>query len=267
MDELEPHHRGIDKFGRIADRDQVDACRCRRDLPGNLRVVNGLTLNGTIRMIGSASSIAFDGSQTLDGTGAVSFVDNGACCRVLEAVTESTLTIGPGVTIQGGRGVIGGDRNFGQPLSVINQGTILADVAGRTLTIDGRGGAFNNQGLLKATNDGTLDLAAPLTMTQLGTFQSVGGSVNLSATLDNTGATLNIDATTGPLTLGGGAIVGGTVGTSGEVALVATNSGNNLLDGVRLDGDLELPSSSARVRVVNGLTLNGTIHLIGSASS
>lgn len=47
-----------------------------------------------------------------------------------------------------------GYRFWGQPLTVINQRTVLADIADFTVTIDGRGGTFNNQDTLAGTPNG-----------------------------------------------------------------------------------------------------------------
>jgi hypothetical protein len=93
------------------------------DLTGDsvqVRVINGLTLNGTatIGMAGSSwSRMDFSGTQTLGGSGTVVFGDaNGPMLRVLDSGT--TLTIGPGMTVRRGNNVsiypasIGSNPNF-----------------------------------------------------------------------------------------------------------------------------------------------------------
>ena len=133
----------------------------------NLTVTNGLTLNGTA-LVGSATNrqagyVYFAGSQSLGGNGTVIFGNHGnaydGCMNTLALVDGgTTLTIGPGITIQGGLGAIGYDSCVGPGnVSVINQGTISADVPGGTIYLNAQ--PFNNQGVIGATNGGTLLVA------------------------------------------------------------------------------------------------------------
>ena len=48
--------------------------------------------------------------------------------------TAATLTIGSGITVQGGSGTVGG---YYSADSVVNDGTIQADVSGGTITVEG----------------------------------------------------------------------------------------------------------------------------------
>ena len=71
----------------------------------------------------------------------------------------TTLTIGPGLVLQGHSGQIGQSTScIGTPanVTVINQGSIAADTAGGTINI--RGQIFANQGLLEARNGGHLNI-------------------------------------------------------------------------------------------------------------
>ena len=235
-----------------------------------------------------------------------------------------TLTIGPGITIRGGQGIIGDGFTWRRGISVINQGTIVADVPGQTLTISPLGGTFANQGMLEApggtldvnnltgnvgdaaasggggldldgtytndqtlsvtnatltlqggwvntgtleTTDSTVNLGGNFTLADMEVFSRVGGTVSLTGTLDNRGTNLVLDAVTGGWILNGGTIVGGMVATMDGAVLEVTSNINNRLDGVTLDGDLNLLASSARVRIANGLTLNGTIALSVSGAT
>ena len=81
-----------------------------------------------------------------------------------------------------------------------------------------------------------------------------GNSVNyandylyLDGSLDNSvadnpvsGGVLNLDASTGPLYLQGGTIYQGTVNTSGSDDLVGTSYSANWLDGITLNGTLDM---------------------------
>ena len=56
-----------------------------------------------------------------------------------------------------------------------------------------------------------MNLGGSFTRAGLGTFNRTGGAVNLTGTLDNTGATLALNNATGSWTLLGGALAGGTL--------------------------------------------------------
>ncbi len=202
-------------------------------------VLDGLTLNGTLA-VGSPSTnlfgyVEFSGTQTLGGTGAVVFgesIDNALI--VSEAATA--LTIGPGVTVRGQTGTVGYDENVSSTptnIVVVNQGTIQADVAGGTLTIDGTGS--ENEAALNALN---------------------GATLYIEDTLANTG-TVSVDSTS-VLELGG-TVVGGTITGQGSALLYG-----GTLDGVTIDGILTMSNNSSVV-VQDGLTVNGTL-VLGSAS-
>src|SRR5262249_30925209 len=102
--------------------------------------------------------------------------------------------------------------------------------------------AWTNAGTLTAT-DSTVNLGGQFTLVGLGTFQRTGGAVNLVGTLDNTGRTLALDASTGSWNLLGGTVLGGTYAASGGAALLFTSSGG-ILDGVTAQTDLDLRSNA-----------------------
>ena len=135
-----------------------------------------------------------------------------------------------------------------------NASTITA--TGATLNLGDGSNGWTNTGTIHAT-DSTVNLGGAWTLAGLGTFNRTGGTVNLTGTLDNTGGTLALDAATGSWNLLGGTIKGGTITMSGGAQLVATGSGGTL-DGVTLNGDLDLTAQYASLTVTNGLVLNGT---------
>ena len=247
---------------------------------GHVDLTGGLTLNGTISLgntgAATASFIRTYGSQTLSGSGAIVFGGaSGDFNRVV--VMSGTLTLAAGFLDHGKSGAIEG--------SFVNQGTVNADTAGGTI---GLSGAWTSSGNLQATNGGTLtlgtgvsdtwsntgtitetnstlNLGGNFTTAGLGTVTRSGGTVNLVGVLNNTASTLTLNSTTGAwnLTTPGaqeGTIQGGTVTEAGGDYLQPTNNGG-LLNGVTLNGDLDLASVSAHVDLTNGLTLNGTIYL------
>ncbi|MEF8754510.1 MAG: choice-of-anchor D domain-containing protein [Accumulibacter sp.] len=206
------------------------------------RVGNGLTLNGTIN-IGNNSIFAPQGNQTIGGTGTINFVDAGGSNRF--NVEAGNLVLGPGITVRGGNGAIGGQSFVGGAATLTNQGLISADVAGRTISI-GVNGQVINQGTMRAENGGTLQL-------------NTGGGY------DNNAGTLLADNGSTVL-FQGATLTGGVLNTSGSGVFKATNSGSNVLNGVTLNGTLDLASATSIERIgAGGMVLNGTIS-IGNGS-
>ena len=127
-----------------------------------LRINNGLVLNGNIRLQSAGSLIGFEGDETVSGTGSILFETIAEARTGLEMATAGTLTIGNGVTLEGGRATIGGVKYpnafWGQPMDLVNQGTIRANTADQTIIIEVRNGTFENQGTLDEQNGGTIIL-------------------------------------------------------------------------------------------------------------
>ena len=101
-----------------------------------------------------------------------------------------------------------------------------------------------------------------------------GGFINIDGTMDNTADTFTFTADTGSFYLARrGRIVGGTLAMTGPTARLDFHDVNQggTLDGVTINGDIALGGFRAdlgfgssggvtgQVRVVNGLTLNGTV--------
>ena len=169
-------------------------------------------------------------------------------------------------------------------------GTINADFAGGTFTIGDV--SFTNAGTINVSNGdtvninstswsnsglidvsgGTLNLGSSFTLAQLGTLNHTGGIVNVTGTLNDAGATLNVGTSTalGTLTLvSGGTIENGTIADAGS-GLAFTGG---TLSGVTYDATMNLSASSSYVYVTNGLTMagvggtgTGTINLTGQSA-
>jgi hypothetical protein len=212
----------------------------------------------------------FEGSQTLAGTGIVTF--GGSSYNALQAQGSggyqdsgdpATLTIASGITIQSGSGTIGGYYPAND--SLINQGTITGS-AGGTLTVGGAN--WSNTGTINGEG-GTVDLAGPFTDAPLAAFTDSGGTVNLAGSLTNT--SLALSPALGNWFLSGGTIVGGTISSTGGSLLTLTSSGGTLngvtiATGATLDGTYEPYSGYvAKANIVNGMFLNGSANL-GSAN-
>src|SRR5262249_8153454 len=99
---------------------------------------DGLTVNG--QMMTNGGGLQFYNAQTLGGSADVQFTASTGELRSL----AGPLTIGSGVSIRtnGASGNV-----IGQDATLVNNGTILANSAGATLTVDGN---WNNSSYLKA---------------------------------------------------------------------------------------------------------------------
>ncbi len=253
---------------------------------------NGFLLNGVI-LVGNAAgttygTLYFLNSETIDGTGSGGSVllEGSGSNRLLlyDQSAAVAVTFGPNFTVHGKSGSLGSYQGrAGSGFS--NQGTISADTPGGTIglnfgssggnggTLEAQGGTlsvsgtWSNSGTLVAAS-GTLVLASPYDNSngQLTITANAGGAVSFTSTFTNTNGSLTLTGA-GTFYLAGGSIIGGTVTETG-VSLVAINSANNTLNGVTLDGNLDLASiNNAIVHLVNGLTLNGTLSVGNSGGS
>ena len=259
-----------------------------------ITILNGLTLNGTLEVGGADGStfayFLFNGTQMLGGTGSVVFGNyyyyyyytNGLYAQGDNGANPATLTVGSGITIDGGNGDVSG---YYSGDAIVNQGTIDADVAGGTIYVANNGSGLSNSGTLEATagtlnvgggstpwsnggnlivsGTGVLDLGGVFTQAGLGTFTRTGGTVNLTGTLTGN---LALSSATGSWNLAGGTIAGGTVTATGGAELVLTGSGGTL-DGVTIGSGTVLDGTQqwdANATILDGLTLNGTVELGGS---
>jgi RHS repeat-associated protein len=280
----------------------------------NVAITNGLTLNGTIDIGNAAGStqgaLDFEGAQTFGGTGTVLFggstgYPGNQISTASSGGDSGTLTIGPGITIEGQNGNIGWNRNKnGIFTPLVNQGTIHADMSGGAIQIYGAN--FTNSGTLQATGGGSLSLnvgwtnsgsitadasnlyfngiwsdTGPIAINHgsalylEGSFNSgvgtdIGGSgstVYLEGTVNNQGSTLTLGDPSLRYVLQGGTVSGGTVSLINGVTLIGSPLGATL-SGVTLDGTLDLATNNqARVNVTGGLTLSGTMYIGNAAGS
>ena len=249
-----------------------------------LDVFNGLTLNGTMsigKVDGSSyGQIYFGGSGlaagSLAGTGTIVLGGYGSNNSIYNysdlGGSDGTLTIGSGISIRGKNGQIINRTSGG---TIVNQGTISADVAGGTVSIGGTG-TFVNQGTVSVANggtlslngawsgtgtvsvgaSGTLNLGGSFTQAGMGTFNRTGGTVNVNGTLTGN---LALSAGTGSWVLNSGTVRNGTLSTTGGAALVVSNG---TFDGVTADGTIDMASvNGAQLEVRHDLGLNGALNL------
>jgi hypothetical protein len=252
---------------------------------GFLSITGGLTLNGTLS-IQSNDTIDFGGTQTFSN-GTIDFVADNTASHTLRVsgADGSTLTIAANAQITGGTG---SSTSFVTSTgtgtqAILNLGTINADnpSAGIQITAD----SFTNQGTVRASNSGTLTIAATSWNSSAGSLGAdngtlnIGGSVstaglglanffrnagavNITGTVNNAAATMTLNAQTGTFTLNGGTISGGTLTMTGGAQLLFTSNGNNALVGpITVTGDLAKSGSNGFLSITGGLTLNGTLSI------
>jgi hypothetical protein len=279
------------------------------DVPtgGVLKIDGGMTLNSTAQLDGNGMStvagrLDFVSSQTLGGTGTVvlNYTPNGPLqfLSQLPAINvdgTTQLTIGSGITVRGNYGLIGGAYSTAGTDTIVNQGTISADVAQGTLTVQSQ--VFTNQATVQAKSGGSVALSSPNwsstgTIRADGTLDSVhttsvtlggnftlpsghtfdllgGGAIVQTGSLNNAGNTVTIDTSGGKgiYYLNGGTINGGTIaGPAGS-----TLDGSAHLVGTTLNIDLNPAGGNGPgygiITVDGGLTLDGTLQLTGAGSS
>ena len=238
-------------------------------------VAGGLTLDGAANLGNTTGTAAgqlyFSGAQTLGGTGTVTFGTATANTNALYVTggfgSSALLTVGAGITVQGGRGTVGAAGIFGSTVSVLNRGTLRVG-AGGALTISGTD--WSNAGVIDAAAGSTVNLGGTLTTAALGDFRAAGATVNLTGALDNTDAALPL-AASDTWFLRGGTLAGGTVGSGGT--LVLTDSGGTLAGvtvaaGATIDGTRPQQFGNRASATVTGeLTLNGTANLGNAAGT
>lgn len=123
---------------------------------------------------------------------------------------------------------------------------------------------WNSQAVPGAADDVLINAPAGAAIAINAGTQSVHSLVS-SDRLSISGGMLEVATSaqfTANLTLAGGALRGGTFGFATGAELTTTISGGTL-DGLTINGNIDLTADRANVQVVNGLTLNGTAALGG----
>ena len=255
------------------------------DLESTSHALAGLTVDGTLTVGASAIAVlSWSGSQTWGGTGAIVFgAMRGNAIHDSSGVAD-VLTIAASLTIQGSQATIIG--NSLQRLT--NQGTITCDVPQGEFDIsscdntaeisESAGGTiallqtWTSAGTILGSGSGTIDLEGQFSTTDVATLAPGSGeTVNLIGTLDNSGAVLALDASTGPWFLEGGEIDGGTITTDGANTLIATTqpatlSAVTISSGSVVDMTQLADPAAASLVITNGLQLDGLI-AVGSATN
>ena len=157
------------------------------------RFTGGLVLNGTMTM-GNSAALLFGGPNvaagSLTGNGTIVLASTSTGGDTIDndsnlTGASGTLTIGPNITIEGNTGGLANDFASG---TIVNQGTLIADVAGGTISIGNGNGTFSNQGTIQA-NSGTFRIVGPISIDASGTLStnwagllSIGGNLTGNST-------------------------------------------------------------------------------------
>ncbi len=238
-----------------------------------------LGVEGSSSLTIGAGAIVRGGHATIGGgvfnTGSSTILNQGL---ISADIAGQTLTIqGSALQNQGLLRAIGGGSLIASTLAG-NAGNISVDGAGTSMILDGSyainspvsvtggstlrlNGAWSNPGGINLT-DSTLLLGGSFSTAQLGTINRTNSVLGVAGSWNNTGGTITIDPTTGPVRLAGGIITGGVINTSGGVALQAQAGTSSTLTDVTLNGALSLPGATV---TTTNLALTGTADLSSGA--
>lgn len=247
--------------------------------------IKNVVLNGTILMTGQNSSLLIDGSQAFT-KGTIEFAYPSSDWPMIRPLTGSpTLTLGRDVVIRGGNGIIGNSNSSNPPastLSVINHGTLHADIAGRRIKVDTQSflsdgdlliepgatletrGPWTHTGAI-VSNQGTLELGGTFATTSLAGLVTTASTVKLLGTIDNVGTTIVFGTGGGTWQIDGASITGGTIQMAAGTPLRCLSNANSRFASLHFIGDLLLELSNARLRLKD-VVLDGTALLSANSS-
>jgi hypothetical protein len=192
-------------------------------LDGGTQVDNGVIYIGNPPNSGNQTQFIIEGG-TFSGNGTITLVDNG---NPNTARLDGSLTLGSSLTIDGH-----GNINA----SVINNGTIVADVGSTSLNINGSG---TNNGFIGADADTTLTINSATITQSTGSISAAGGTIDLSNAV----------------------IIGGTLNSSSGGAFFA--SGTGTFSGLTNDASITLVNGNV-LNIAGNLTDDGTILVSGT---
>lgn len=202
---------------------------------------------GALFNLGRYGVLTFAGSYTFDNA-TVNFA-----APTSLGITNGTLTLGPHLILQGGRGIIGPYVGAGGTL--INQTTIAASGSSpafglNTFSIQTR--QATNQGTIRADNGGYLLVSSSTIFTNAGTVTVTGGSLLAAPSFAQTaGQTVidgqaNISPLTGAGTLGGTiTLQAGSLSGTGNISGAVSNPGGTVRPGDPL-GTLTISNTYAQ---------------------
>ena len=223
-----------------------------------------------IQQTGAFAAIDANATTPIQGYGLSDTIENQG--SIVASVAGGTMTLGGDGTFinQGSITASNGDTLVLDALAFTNTGTIAIS-GGATAILGGppdnfgQTPAWSNTGLISLSG-GTLLLEGQMQTTQFGSITSSAGTVVLAGTLANAGETLSLGtgATLPALSLTG-TIDGGTI--VDHTGLLSVGAGGTaLLDGVFMQGTLNLSTAGAWLRVRDGFGASGGIALTGTGA-
>ena len=247
--------------------------------------------NLTVNMAGPAPVFSVEGNNTLKLGASTTITSTTSNAALL---TSGVFVTGTGV-IQN-KGLIqttGSGHLVIDPTSFVNQsgGIVRANAGGQVQigdvffnraggTINEAGGTFDvnggnflilgpnwaNQGTITLSS-GTLGLGGTFTTAGIGTLTRTGGTVQIIGAMDNTGATLALNAATGSYQLTqNGSITGGSITSSGGSQLLLSSGNNNRLNNVAVGLNalnFDLMNGRVRLQGTSSLAADTTLNLGG----
>jgi len=219
---------------------------------------NGLINLGTIHANDSGKMIRIV-SDTLDNQGLLQASGGGQLIVDSELTNSGTINaIGGSIELNNLSGDLGSATLLSAGSSLLTDGTYTINGtlnvgSGTELSLNG---SWTNNGLIQMTS-GTVNLGGEFSATGVSGFSRSGGEVNLTGIFDNTGSVFTLDSATGPWRLQGGTFRGGTLQLRDGVTLAVTGQETGVLDGIHVDGDVDLMSGT--LRSINGSTYGGEL--------
>ncbi|MBX3352014.1 MAG: hypothetical protein KF684_03705 [Phycisphaeraceae bacterium] len=247
-------------FVTLAGSTRFDALRLQNNSV-QARLSPGYTINDAIIAEGAAGGARFiynagAGTYTIGNTGSVTLASGSGADLQITPLSGAFTLVNDGLISAQAAG-----RTFTvNPNTFTNNGT--AQVSAGALTVSS--GSWTNAGLFDVSG-GTLNLGGTWDATGgIGSFSRTGGAINLTGTMNNTGNAFNLDASTGSWGLAGGTINGGTITSVGGNTLTLTSSGGTL-NSVQLNGDL-LGNATSSFVTLAGSTRFDALRLQGNNS-
>lgn len=221
--------------------------------------LSGTTSVAAIRLIGASTNLRLAAGYTLNAPVTAQGTASGTRTITLAPNGNGTNTIGPSGSIRLLAGVSANlDINQINTATLVNNGTIANEAAGRTLNI--LPGTFTNSGVVSAIA-GTVSIN-PTFFNNSGTLIGVTGSLDIDGEFNATGTVQTLNASTGSWNIRGAVINGGTFDFSDGQGLLPTSAGGTL-NNVTINGDLNF-GTNASLTISNG-TINGDLFLGASA--
>jgi hypothetical protein len=240
-----------------------------------LVIASDATWTGTFGIYGGVAGANVVNQGTLDHTGGTSYIfgqgfagyafansgavssSGGGTLNVGYSGTDSVVNTGT-MTANGGNMAVGSVSG-----SVANNGgTLEANGATSTLTLGSGTTTWTNTGTILATNGGTVDLGGVFSTNNLtsGTINGSAGTLDITGSLNNASATLNVPDGGGIFTLYGGTITGGTVNGT---ALTFSSSGGTL-SCATMSGNFTVPASASFTANTGTTFTGGTTTFAGT---